>query len=1471
MGSRISADTETRAKDETGPARALLIEVLGALLASPDDRIDAALQSALGSVGGHLGAARVSIVRILGADAPRVSHEWQADASAETSGALRPWAARELRAWADALGEGQTGTGIAATAGAGATGKRRPDAGSAAALVALLPMRRDRELRGMLLFEAGAPGGAFLLSDLDQFAPLADALAQIQHRQDVLLDLQRSSAESALELSRLRAVVETLPDALVEVDAEGRFTFVHVGNTDHLIAPAEQVVGKLLEEVLPAALAAKSRALMRALDAGQRPKGMQYQLDLPIGRRFFRLEATLRPAAGPDDRAGYLLISYDITEEAGMLRDLRRLSEVARRTSNVVAITDADQRIEWVNDAYTRRTGYTLDEVRGKRPGPLVQYEKTDQATVARIRAALRAGKPAREEIQNRSKSGEEYWLDLNIEPLRDTLGAVTGFMAVQTDITERKQHEMSLKAAAQQADALHTQLVAAIETLDEAFVLYDADDRMVICNQRFKDFYPLTAPMLVPGARFEDLIRNELARGQRPEAIGREEAWLAERLAGRKTGGLAWLQVLPDGRVLRVTEGRTPAGELISVHADITGLKRAEQRLWNVIEGAQVGIWEWTLATDENKVNDRWAGMLGYTLAELEPVTIDTFAWLTHPEDLTASQSAMDDIRAGKANRFESKFRMRHKDGHWVWVMSRGSVVRRDADGNPEVLAGVHSDISELKETEGRLLNVIEGAQVGTWEWVLEGGEYTVNLRWIEMLGYKRKELGPITVGAFRTLVHPADLAEFDHQLERVFSLETSLLEQEFRMRHKKGHWVNILSRGSVSRYAADGEPAVLAGVHSDVTGLKLAEQRLLNVIEGAEVGTWEWDIATGKQWVNARWAAMLGHKLAQLGQVDYRKWKRLVHPDDLPAAQVQINICLANGSDSYNAEYRMRHKGGHWVWVADRGRVIRRGEDGRAEFMAGVQIDISAQKAREEAEVAARIELEKTIAERAAAEQRFLDIAAVSEGWFWEQDADLRFTYLSSTKFVDAVGEPGYSIIGKTRDEWINSDPEVLAGADWADLTAKCAARQPFRNFVYRGPSQPGRQSRWLQISGTPIFDAEGAFKGYRGVGSDVTQLSLAKAQAEAANRAKSTFLANMSHEIRTPLNGVLGMAELLESALLDKAHQRMIGTIRESGETLLNILNDILDMSKIEAGKLTLEQFPFQPTELARRVEDLHSLRAQEKGLGFEVLTGAGADQWRIGDPHRLRQVLHNLVGNAIKFTERGEVTIKLSGKKDAPLIIEVRDSGIGMTPEQIATLHEEFSQADTTITRRYGGTGLGMAITTKLVEMMGGTITVTSSPGVGTTIRLKLPLPVSEQPNALAEAEAPLTSLAGIRVLAADDNAINRTVLEAMLQRKGADVTMVEDGLRAVNAWAAGHFDIVLLDISMPVMDGMTALHEIRDREAASGASEVPIIAVTANAMSHQVAEYLMSGFDSCLAKPVEMAALAKAIRSLVRKG
>ena len=577
-----------------------------------------------------------------------------------------------------------------------------------------------------------------------------------------------------------------------------------------------------------------------------------------------------------------------------------------------------------------------------------------------------------------------------------------------------------------------------------------------------------------------------------------------------------------------------------------------------------------------------------------------------------------------------------------------------------------------------------------------------------------------------------------------------------------------------------------------------------------------------------------------------------------------------------------------GRWVRVLEKPTP----DGGRV----GLRIDITDLK-RHEAELrAANDELTEALARRDMAETRLFDIAAVSADWFWEQDADLRFTFLSDSFQRTTGGDPKL-FLGKTRQEIAARLPEAFQSADWEGLTATIDRRERFSNFVYTFAAADG-SPRWVRVAGAPVFGRDGSFAGYRGVGSDVTELTLAVRRAEEANRAKSLFLANMSHEIRTPMNGVMGMAELLDATLTDPAHRHMIAAIRDSGEVLLSIINDILDLSKIEAGRLELERTAFTPSELARRVESLHSLKAREKRLHFAVFTCGGADTARLGDPTRILQVLHNLVSNAIKFTEEGEVSVTFHCGHGKPMAIEVRDTGIGMTEEQARGVFRDFMQADSSTTRRFGGTGLGMSIVKRLVEAMGGEVALSSQPGAGTTVRVVLPLALAEEPepvpqpapqpapkpapkpeaaDAAPEAATVLPTPAprpqtgpglrlppGLRVLAADDNRTNRMVLEAMLRRLGISALMVEDGPEAVATSGTAPFDLLLLDISMPGMDGMETLAAIRAKEAGAGAPQVPAIAVTANALKHQVESYLAAGFAAHVAKPIRLETLAEAI-------
>jgi signal transduction histidine kinase len=367
----------------------------------------------------------------------------------------------------------------------------------------------------------------------------------------------------------------------------------------------------------------------------------------------------------------------------------------------------------------------------------------------------------------------------------------------------------------------------------------------------------------------------------------------------------------------------------------------------------------------------------------------------------------------------------------------------------------------------------------------------------------------------------------------------------------------------------------------------------------------------------------------------------------------------------------------------------------------------------------------------------------------------------------------------------------------------------------------------------------------------------LEHARARAEGANRAKSAFLANMSHEIRTPLNGILGMAQVMERDKLEGAQRERLKVIHNSGEALLSVLNSILDLSKIEAGRLELDHQEFELSQAVRAACEPFANMANDKGLSFEIAIAPEADGvWR-GDALRLRQVLSNLSSNAVKFTEAGRIVLSVRAI-DAGVAFQVADTGVGIPRERLEEVFDKFSQADSSSTRRFGGTGLGLAICRELVGLMGGQLTVESEPGEGSIFAFELPL---ERVAAAAnEAQADNVEDRPLRILAAEDNRTNQMILAALLAPAKAELTMVENGREAVEAFDKAPFDIVLMDIQMPEMTGVDAALAIRRLEAKRGLPRTPILAVTANVMTHQIDEYMAAGMDAVIAKPVQAATL-----------
>jgi len=465
-----------------------------------------------------------------------------------------------------------------------------------------------------------------------------------------------------------------------------------------------------------------------------------------------------------------------------------------------------------------------------------------------------------------------------------------------------------------------------------------------------------------------------------------------------------------------------------------------------------------------------------------------------------------------------------------------------------------------------------------------------------------------------------------------------------------------------------------------------------------------------------------------------------------------------------------------------------------------------------------------------------------------------------------LDLLGKEEQEVVGGCCHQLLHGNQQQLERCPHYQTMQD---RQPHQTELY----EP-LLGRWLRVVATPFFDAQGALAGSVHMLHDISddrraaeQLREAASEAKAANEAKSRFLAVMSHEIRTPLNGINGMVQLMRDSTLDAEQREFLDCIESSADNLLTVINDILDFSKIEAGRMELESAPFSLHAVCNDLLRVQRLRAQARGLQFSVdLAPDTVDQVQ-GDRFRLRQVLNNLISNAIKFTHGGDVAVRLSTKRqrDGLLLMgEVRDTGIGMSAEAQATIFEPFIQADSSTTRRFGGTGLGLAICKQLVELMGGSIQVESAPGQGTTFTFTALL----QPAAALDpeqCEVPETQLLSqhfsrsLQVLVAEDQPINRRFIEEILRRQDCAVVSAGNGREAVAIWEQQPVDLVLMDVQMPELDGLEALAAIRTKEDGNG-RHTPVIALTAHAINGDKERLLEAGFDGYLSKPVQVSTL-----------
>jgi len=795
-----------------------------------------------------------------------------------------------------------------------------------------------------------------------------------------------------------------------------------------------------------------------------------------------------------------------------------------------------------------------------------------------------------------------------------------------------------------------------------------------------------------------------------------------------------------------------------------------------------------------------------------------------------------------------------------------------------------------KLRESEDRFQKVFEHAPVGMGVAGPDGRLIQVNAAFCQMLGCSEQEM----IGKdWVQFCHPDELAAALDRKDRLWQSSAAVLKLERRYIHRNGTlvWANV--RISLIR-KSDGSPLYSVVQVEDITDRKQVEQILRDseekfrqLAENIREVFWMMNAAgTEILYVGPAYEEIWGRTCSSL-YASPMNWLEAIHPEDRGLAHATFMKQLQG--ESIDSEYRIITHDKHQKWIRDRAFPVRN-ENGKIIRIAGVAEDISERKQAEHALLASHEFVQSTI-DALSSSMCVLDetgkIVEVNRTWKDFAVANCKEHVRECSDFSQLENQfgSGASYLDVCDRAVANGAVEAVEFA----AGIRSLLRGDIEEFTKEYACHAPHERRWFVAKLTRFFDhglprvvvehvnittrkvAEEAMRTAKlEAEAEGVRANLLAREAERATAAKSEFLANMSHEIRTPLNGVIGMTGLLLDTELSVEQRHYAKLAQSSGEALLQLINDILDFSKIEAKKLELEYIDFDLRVLLDNLASIFSTTAQARGIEFKCIADLSVPTNLRGDPGRLRQVLTNLSGNGIKFTEKGEVVVRVAlveaGESDCLLRFSVHDTGIGIGEDKIGVLFQKFSQVEVSTTRKYGGTGLGLAISKQLVEMMGGSIGVTSQAGKGSefwfTARLARSLGMSRQADAQSEGQMKARLIG--RVLVAEDNSTNREVALGILHKLGLRADAVANGAEAISALASTPYDLVLMDMRMPVMDGIEAARQIRNPDSAVLNHDIPIIALTANAMQSDRVNCIAAGMNDFVSKPIIKGVLRNAL-------
>ncbi|MGI4864391.1 MAG: PAS domain S-box protein [Janthinobacterium lividum] len=990
-----------------------------------------------------------------------------------------------------------------------------------------------------------------------------------------------------------------------------------------------------------------------------------------------------------------------------------------------VLTTDPQGRLTWANRHFQVHCGQRLPALLGRPLVSLLSEQPLDEATQALIVTELASRRAFQFDLPNACPGHEGGWLRVRMQPVQHETTTDVMFVGLLEDITTKKRAQLALAESERRYRELAEQVPG---------VLYrwrknpDGSFTSLYASPKMSELFGVTPGD--PASLYDVIHPDDEVRLYESVALatnednpqpwhfegrflipGRPLVWWCGNaaLSYRDEHGMVYSGIIQDITQLKLAEEVTRQGQL-------------RQQL--ALESLGDNTWEFDCLTQTLTYSSQLHPELAYP-STAWPLVSATPAAFTHPVDLEAMLGRWRGYLAGKTPSFSSEHRLRCQDGSYRWVLSRGLITKRDAEGQPLLMTGFNVDITARKQTEAAML--------------------AAALRLSATIGSLQRGI--------------------------------LLVDDEQRVVQTNMAFCRI--------FELDVPPERLVGMTSMEVTLLVQQQ----FTDPAHMLLMKYEIITRRE---PRHDYLLTLRNGHILQVAF-----------VPIWQQQTDI-------------------GH-LWTFE--------------------------------DITERYRAEQALKQQ---EEKYRNIIDNMQLGLVEMDLNYRVLY-ANRSYCQLMGYSAEELLQQPLH------PLIMSPETKAQLREKLVDRQRGITGSYElEVSTKQGERKWLLVGAAPLFDVNKQPVGTIGINLDITHrkqleenLREAKQQAEESARAKERFLANMSHEIRTPMNAILGMSQLLAKTPLATRQSNYLHAITTSAQNLLVIINDILDISKLDAGKLTIERVGFNVTRLAEQVAKTLHYKAEEKGLRFVTHVSPLIPDVVIGDPYRITQVLLNLASNSVKFTEKGEVTVEcdVAGYYQGQIILSfaVRDTGVGIDPAYLKHIFQEFTQEDDSVTRKFGGSGLGLSISRSLVHLMGCELAIESEKHHGTHSYFYLNLPigtVQDLPQRKTLAMSSLQELRGRRVLLVEDNEYNRLLAKTFLSNVGLKVTEAEHGAAALERVRAQTFDLILMDVQMPVMDGFETTRHLRGEMDIA----TPIIALTASALNGEKQKCLAAGMNDYLTKP-----------------